>query len=262
MIVLFDVGNSNIKLGIAENNEVKQMYRLKSEIHKTADEYYLVIRNLIPENEVEGVIISSVVPELTSILTTMSKDYFDVEPIIFGQGIKTGIMLKADNPREVGADLIADSVGATFYGDKVLVIDLGTASKFIYVENKVFKGCVITPGAQTSLNSLVSSTALLPKIQIKAPKKVLGNTHDHHQRRLQHHLRGCPIGLPLLFKGCWRCIAAAARLGPAAADTRHIRNGASVVDIGDLFLFLCHVMPHSADGRPRNGPRHTPGIRG
>ena len=175
MIVLFDVGNSNIKLGIAENNEVKQMYRLKSEIHKTADEYYLVIRNLISENEVEGVIISSVVPELTSILATMSKDYFDVEPIIFGQGIKTGIMLKADNPREVGADLIADSVGATFYGDKVLVIDLGTASKFIYVENKVFKGCVITPGAQTSLNSLVSSTALLPKIQIKAPKKVLGN---------------------------------------------------------------------------------------
>ncbi len=175
MIVLFDVGNSNIKIGIADNLEIKQMYRLKSEIHKTADEYYLIIRNLIPENEVEGVIISSVVPELTSILATMSKDYFDTDPIIFGQGIKTGIMLKADNPREVGADLIADSVGATSYGDKVLVIDLGTASKFIYVENKVFKGCVITPGAQTSLNSLVSSTALLPKIQIKAPKKVLGN---------------------------------------------------------------------------------------
>ena len=175
MIVLFDVGNSNIKIGIADKFDVKQMYRLKSEIHKTADEYYLIIRNLIPENEVEGVIISSVVPELTSILTTMSNDYFDVDPIIFGQGIKTGIMLKADNPREVGADLIADSVGATMYGDKVLVIDLGTASKFIYVENKVFKGCIITPGAQTSLNSLVSSTALLPKIQIKAPKKVLGN---------------------------------------------------------------------------------------
>lgn len=175
MIVLFDVGNSNIKIGIADKFDVKQMYRLKSEIHKTADEYYLIIRNLIPENEVEGVIISSVVPELTSILTTMSNDYFDVDPIVFGQGIKTGIMLKADNPREVGADLIADSVGATMYGDKVLVIDLGTASKFIYVENKVFKGCIITPGAQTSLNSLVNSTALLPKIQIKAPKKVLGN---------------------------------------------------------------------------------------
>ena len=84
MIVLFDVGNSNIKIGIADKFDVKQMYRLKSEIHKTADEYYLIIRNLIPENEVEGVIISSVVPELTSILTTMSNDYFDVDPIIFG----------------------------------------------------------------------------------------------------------------------------------------------------------------------------------
>ena len=175
MIILFDVGNSNIKIGLSNGKDVKQMIRLKSEIHKTADEYYLVISNFLKGKNVEGAIISSVVPELTTILTVMCKEYFNIEPLVFGQKLKTGLMIIADNPREVGADLIADGVGSTAYGSNVLVVDLGTATKFIYVQNKIFKGCTIAPGVQSSLNSLVSSTALLPKIEIKAPKKVLGN---------------------------------------------------------------------------------------
>ena len=175
MILLFDVGNTNIKVGLASLKKVKNIYRLKTVVNKTADEYFLLINGLIKCEEVKGVVISSVVPSLTATLEELSKRYFNVNPIVFGQGIKTGLMIKADNPKEVGADLIADAIGSFEYGEKVLIVDLGTANKFIYVENKVFKGCVITPGVMHSLNSLVSSTALLPKVEIKAPKKVLGN---------------------------------------------------------------------------------------
>lgn len=175
MILLFDVGNTNIKVGIADLKKVKKIYRLKTVSNKTADEYFLLLNSLIGKEEVKGVVISSVVPSLTSTLEELATCYFNIQPLIFGQGIKTGLMIKADNPKEVGADLIADAIGSFEYGDKVLVVDLGTANKFIYVENKVFKGCVITPGVMHSLNSLVSSTALLPKVEIKAPKKVLGN---------------------------------------------------------------------------------------
>ncbi len=175
MLILFDVGNTNIKIGLADLNKVKKIYRLKTATSKTADEYYLLLKGLISCDEVKGIVISSVVPSLTTTLEELALRYFNVNPIIFGQGIKTGLMIKADNPKEVGADLIADCIGSFDYGDKVLVIDLGTANKFIYVENKVFKGCIITPGVENSLNSLVSSTALLPKVEIKAPKKVLGN---------------------------------------------------------------------------------------
>lgn len=174
MIILFDVGNSNIKVGLVEEKTIKQVFRLKTEIHKTTDEYYFLLKNLINDN-VEGVIISSVVPELTLILTQMCEDYYKITPLVFNQGIKTGIMIKADNPKEVGADLIADCVGASNINEQVLIVDLGTATKFIFVDHKVFKGCVIAPGVQSSLNSLVSSTALLPKIDLIAPKKVLGN---------------------------------------------------------------------------------------
>ncbi len=175
MIMLFDIGNSNIKIGLSNGKNIDQIVRLKSEVNKTADEYYLLINNFLKEKKIEGAIISSVVPELTTILSFMCKKFFGIVPLVFGQKLKTGLMIVADNPMEVGADLIADGVGSMAYGNNVLVIDLGTATKFIYVQNKAFKGCTIAPGVQSSLNSLVSSTALLPNIEIKAPKKVLGN---------------------------------------------------------------------------------------
>jgi len=175
MVLLFDVGNTNIKIGLVKDGNIKKKFCLKTETHKTADEYFLIIQNFIKDEFINHAIISSVVPEVTSILNTMCEDYLHIIPQVFSQGLKTGIMIKADNPKEVGADLIADSVASIAYGERVIIIDLGTATKFIYVENKVFKGCIIAPGIESSLNSLVSQTALLPKIAIKAPKKILGN---------------------------------------------------------------------------------------
>ena len=91
-----------------------------------------------------------------------------------GQGTKTGIMIKADNPKEVGSDLIADAIGAIAYRDEALVIDLGTASKYIYVEKNALAGVVICPGVYISIKALVNNTALLPDIDIKVPDKILG----------------------------------------------------------------------------------------
>lgn len=174
MIILFDVGNSNITIGIADLEKVKRIYRLKTLINKTADEYYISIKEMISCQEVKAIVISSVVPELIDILTEISVNYFNVQPLVFSNGIKTGIQIITDNPKEVGSDIIADAVGSLSYGNSVLVVDLGTATKYIYVKNKAFHGCAIAPGVNVALKALVSSASLLPSIDIKTPKTVIG----------------------------------------------------------------------------------------
>ena len=175
MLILFDIGNTNITVGIADLEKIKHVYRLKTQINKTADEYFISLRQMINCSHVKGIIISSVVPEVTAIIKELSITHFGIEPIVVGQGVKTGIQIKCDNPKEVGADLIADCVGAKeYYGRDCLIIDLGTANKYLYFENNAFCGCVIAPGVNVSIKALVDNAALLPKIDLKIPPKILG----------------------------------------------------------------------------------------
>jgi type III pantothenate kinase len=175
MILLFDVGNTNITIGMANDIAVCETYRLNTEVSKAADEYYMNLKALIDFGEVDAVAISSVVPRITEKLTAISINRLGIVPLVVGPGVKTGVNVKTDNPREVGADLIADAA-ATEPGKATLVVDLGTAIKYIYVDNKTIKGVVITPGVDISIKALVGNTALLPDIDIDVPKKVLG-TH-------------------------------------------------------------------------------------
>lgn len=179
MQVLIDVGNTNVCIGICENNTITKTYRLITELNKTADEYYVLIHNMVDIRQVEKVYIASVVPAITTLLIELFKKYYNIVPLTLQPGTKTGILLKTDNPKEVGADIICDAVGSKKYGDEVLVIDLGTAIKYIYVQNNILKGVIISPGVVISMNALVKNTALLPEIDIKVPKNVLGkNTFD------------------------------------------------------------------------------------
>ncbi len=179
MFLLFDVGNTNIFIGISDGFKIIDTYRLNTEVTKTADEYYIQMKNLIDFSTVKHIAISSVVPRVTERLKEISTKFVGIEPLIVGPGIKTGLNIKTDHPREVGADLICDSVGIDDDISKALIIDLGTAIKYIYVKNKTILGVIITPGVTISIKALVGQTALLPDIDIEVPKKVLGTNTIH-----------------------------------------------------------------------------------
>ncbi len=174
MILLVDVGNSNIVFGFSDKKEIKITFRFKTFTDKTSDEYYILIKSMLDAYQIEDVIISSVVPIVTSALNKLFKKYYKIEAKIIGPGIKTGVQLKVDDPKTVGADMICDAAGAMALSEESIVIDLGTATKYIYVKNNVFYGCSIAPGVAISMKALVSNAALLPSIELICPKKVIG----------------------------------------------------------------------------------------
>jgi type III pantothenate kinase len=132
---------------------------------------------LFKDVPVTDVIVSSVVPELNDVFREYFQNWFDLVPLFLGQGLKTGIKILSDNPREVGSDLIANAVAATEqYARTCLIIDLGTATTFTYVENMALKGVIITTGLTTSRNALISKTSLLPQVEIELPNKLIGTT--------------------------------------------------------------------------------------
>lgn len=176
MILLFDVGNTTVGIAISDGISILETYKLNTEVQKTSDEYWIQMRSLIPVTQIKSIAISSVVPRITEKLKEIADKHFKIEPLIVGPGVKTGLNVKTDHPREVGADLICDAVGVEDDSKPTLIVDLGTAIKYIYVKNKTILGVVITPGVNISIKALVGHTALLPDIDIEVPKKVLG-TH-------------------------------------------------------------------------------------
>lgn len=178
MIFCIDIGNTNIKYGVFEGEKLIDSFRVASKKSSTADEYGIVVRDLlanskINKKQIEGVIMSSVIPQLNYTMEHMCEYYLDAKPIVVGPGIKTGINIKVDSPREVGADRIVNSVASyKKYGGKmpVVSIDFGTATTFnVLTEGGDFIGGVISPGIKTALSSLVSSTAQLPNIELELP---------------------------------------------------------------------------------------------
>ncbi|VEU80764.1 type III pantothenate kinase [Haploplasma axanthum] len=174
MILLFDVGNTTVGIATSHDGKIGKTFKLNTNLKKTADEYFLDIKQLISAETITDVIISSVVPRLTIVLTELSEKFFSVEPLVIQPKTKTGIKIITDNPKEVGADIICAAAGVLNKEKPSLIIDLGTATKYIYTKNNAIKGVIITPGIKISIKALVGNTALLPEIDIETPKKVLG----------------------------------------------------------------------------------------
>ncbi len=182
MIFVIDIGNTNIKYGVFAGDKLIASFRVVSKRTSTADEYGIVVRDLlsnakINKSQIEGVIISSVIPQLNYTIEHMCEQYLGIKPLMIGPGIKTGLNIKVDNPREVGADRIVNSVAAfkKYGGEKpVICIDFGTATTFnVITEKGEFIGGVISPGIKGSLDSLVNGTAKLPNIELNLPEKVI-----------------------------------------------------------------------------------------
>ncbi|MFA7416955.1 MAG: type III pantothenate kinase [Acholeplasma sp.] len=178
MIILFDVGNTSIYTGISKGTLIDDTFRMNTDIHKSPDEYFVTLKSFIDPKVITGVVIGSVVPLVRQTLIEMTKKYLKLEPVVIEPGTKTGIFVKADNPKEVGADLIANSAGIE-HANPTLIIDLGTANKMIYVKNHQITGVIIAPGMQLGINALDGNTALLHEVDIIVPKKYLGNNTIH-----------------------------------------------------------------------------------
>ena len=198
MILVMDVGNTNIKIGLFKGEELVETWRVATDGKRTADEYGMTLLNIFSTvgvgfDDIEGVIISSVAPSLNYTLEHTCSFYMGRRPIMVGPGVKTGLNIKYTSPQEVGADRIVNAVAAyNIYGGPVIVIDFGTATTFSVVSaNGEFLGGAIAPGIKSSLEALVGTTAKLPRIELVKPEKVVNkNTVTNMQAGLIYGFEG------------------------------------------------------------------------
>ncbi|SFC66598.1 type III pantothenate kinase [Clostridium uliginosum] len=180
MILLVDAGNTNIVFGVYKDKKYIASWRISTEGNKTSDEYSIQIMQLfnlsdLDAKQVKGIIVSSVVPNIMHSLENMLRRCFGKEPIIVGPGIKTGINIKYDNPKEVGADRIVNAVAAfEIYKRPVIILDFGTATTFCAVTgNGDYLGGCICPGLRIASDALFERAAKLPRVELEVPRKVI-----------------------------------------------------------------------------------------
>ncbi|MCL6606029.1 MAG: type III pantothenate kinase [Paenibacillus sp.] len=186
MMLAIDIGNTNIVLGVYRERELLHHFRLSTARQSTVDEYGVLIHNLfhmsdLSIKDIEGVIIASVVPPLVQVIVEMCVKYIGHDPLLVGPGIKTGLNLRYENPREVGADRIVNAVAAIEqYKCPLVVVDFGTATTFDCIDAGAnYLGGAIVPGLGISTEALYQRASKLPRIELEKPKKVIGRNTVH-----------------------------------------------------------------------------------
>ena len=180
MLLVIDVGNTNITLGIFRDEELLGTFRMTTKLPRTSDEYGITLRELVERHgissaDINSVIVASVVPDIMHSLGSALIKYFGIKPIVVSAGIKTGISIQMESPRQVGSDRFVDAVAAyTIHGGPVLVIDFGTATTYDLVgPTGTFEAAVTAPGIRTSAEAMWGKAAMLPAIEIKTPDSIL-----------------------------------------------------------------------------------------
>ena len=181
MLLAVDVGNTSTTLGVFDGEELHATWHMATGVHRMADEYAALLFNLLQQQglktaDIKAVAMCSVVPPLISTFSELFERYFSISPLVVGAGVKTGVSIRMDNPREVGADRIADAVAAHhLYGGPVIIIDLGTATTFgIISKEGDYIGGIIATGIATAAEALFTRTAQLPRVELAHPKHVIG----------------------------------------------------------------------------------------
>lgn len=203
MVLSIDIGNTNIKFGMFVGNELISSWRIATDRKRLADEYAMVLFNLLASSNltheiIAGCVISSVVPVLTQEFSELSRRYLDIEPVVIGPDVETGMVINTDYPAEVGPDLIVNAVAARFlYGAPVIVIGFGTATTFTVVSAEGnFEGVAIAPGVETGADALFQFAARLPQVELAAPRFATGkNTIQAIQSGLVYGYAGLVEGL-------------------------------------------------------------------
>jgi type III pantothenate kinase len=203
MLLAIDVGNSNITIGVFEGRELRTRWRLRTVHEQTEDEWGILFRNLFAMSSldlgrIDGVIVASVVPPLDPTLTGMAGRYFGQQPMFVNSATDTGLTILYDNPRDVGADRVVNGVAAfEKYGGPCVVVDLGTAITFDVVSAQAeYMGGIICAGIGISIDALVTRTAKLPKVDFRAPDKLIAtNTGGSIQSGLYYGTVGAIDGV-------------------------------------------------------------------
>ena len=200
-LLVVDVGNTNVVLGIYQDDELVSSWRLATARDRTADEYGILTRQLVEgtlQGPLDSAIVGSVVPPLNSGMAEMIRRYFGVEALFVEPGVKTGIAIHVDNPQEVGADRIINCVAAhDTYGGPTVIVDFGTATTFdLVTENAEYVGGVIAPGLNISAEALFARAARLPRVDIRRPLSVIGtNTVVNLQSGIYYGYLGLVDGI-------------------------------------------------------------------
>ena len=203
MLLVVDIGNTNIVFGLCEGDQIKSHWRISSDKSRTSDEYGVLFKKLIDIKEIDtkqikGAAISCVVPTLLETILEAINTYFEVDPIIVGPGIKTGMPILYHNPKEVGADRIVNGVGAfEKYHKSVIVVDFGTATTFDCISEKgEYLGGLITTGLHVSAEALYQKASKLPRVEIVKPETIIGKTTvESIQSGLVHGYAGLVDGI-------------------------------------------------------------------
>jgi len=189
MLLVIDVGNTQTVMGVYDDEELRVDFRLSTDISRSGDEFWVILRNLFREagldtDMVTGICISSVVPPLQVVLEDICDRYFKSKPIIVEPGVKTGLSILYDNPREVGADRIVNAVaGIHLYGCPLILVDFGTATTFDAVSEKSeYLGGAIVPGITISAEALFQRAAKLHRVELIAPPTVIGKDTSSSMR--------------------------------------------------------------------------------
>lgn len=180
MLLVIDVGNTNITLGVFREKELLGTFRMTTKIQRTSDEYGITLKELVERQgilstDIDAAIVASVVPDIMHSLGSAMIKYFGIRPLVVSAGIKTGIRIMTENPKQVGADRIVDVVAAyTIHGGPVIVIDFGTATTYDVVGPEgTFEAAVIAPGIRTSAQAMWGQAAMLPAVEIRKPGSIL-----------------------------------------------------------------------------------------
>ena len=208
MLLALDIGNTNVTLGVFDGEHLNATWRFASDPHKMSDEYAVLLMNLLPQADVRfedmtAAVICSSVPPLVTTFEELCRRYFGITPIVVGAGIKTGVRVLYESPREVGADRITDAVAAyRTYGGPVIVVDCGTATVLdVVTKEGDYLGGAIAPGILVAVDALVANTSMLRRIELVRPKQAIGrNTVHSMQSGILFGYVGLIEGLVMRFK--------------------------------------------------------------
>ncbi len=181
MLLAIDIGNTNVVLGVFHEKKLVENWRVGTDTQITPDEYAMIFKDLfsfagLEFRQISGVIISTVVPPLLPVMIEMSRKYFKIEPMVVTHEIKTGITIRYDNPKEVGADRIVNAAAAYHvYGGPLIIVDFGTATTFCAVtKDGEYLGGAITPGVKISAEALLQRASKLPRVELSKPANIIG----------------------------------------------------------------------------------------